>query len=233
MPTDRHTVRSTIQIIHALVEAALDFAAPPHCAACDEPTMHRDPFCTECDRVSQQRAQHGSVGGVALWAAGAYVSPLSDAIRRFKYDGRPDLARPLSRFVTPALSELMTSGGELLVPVPLHPRRLAERGYNQAALLARELARANGLSSRPLALLRRRHTLPQVGRSRADRILNVAGIFAVREQAAVRGKEVILVDDVATTGATLSACIRVLEAAGADVRGALLLARATEAGLDR
>lgn len=224
---------SAIEILRALVDAALDFAAPPRCAACDDQKPHRGPFCAVCANVSHSALLHGSLGPVPLLAAGRYEAPLSDAIRQFKYDGRPDLARPLSRLVTPALSRLAPFAGELLVPVPLHPRRLAERGYNQAALLASQLASASGLRCRPRTLLRRRHTLPQVGRSRVDRIANVTGLFAVREGARVRGHKVILVDDVATTGATLSACISALEAAGADVRGALLLARAAEAEFDR
>jgi ComF family protein len=221
-------MRKALQILGALLEAALNVAAPPHCAACDEHEPDCDPFCSACFSGAESGVEQGSAGGVPVWTAGKYRAPLSHAIQRFKYGARPDLARPLSRLLAPALAMLAPGPGELLVPVPLHPRRLAERGYNQAALLAAQIAKASGLTSRPLGLRRIRHTGPQVGRSRTDRIASVTGIFEVREPASVRGRRVILVDDVTTTGATLAACVSALEAAGADVRGALLLARAAE-----
>jgi ComF family protein len=225
-------VRKAVAILDALVEAALDFAAPPRCAACDQHEPHRGPFCALCRGTSQTAVQWARVNGVPLWAAGHYAPPLSEAIRRFKYGARPDLARPLSRLAAPALSMFAPFAGEVLVPVPLHPRRLADRGYNQAALLAVQLARASGLGHRPRALRRLRHTLPQVGRARADRIASVTGLYEARDPGPLRGGKVILVDDVATTGATLSACIGALLAAGAEVRGAVLLARAAEAEFD-
>ena len=225
-------VRKALEIFGALLEAALDFAAPPRCAACDELEPHRAPLCGVCTRTSKISVQLSSVGGLPLRAAGNYEAPLSDAIRRFKYGARPDLARPLSRLLAPALSMFAPFTDEVLVPVPLHPRRLAERGYNQAALLAAQLAKASGLDWRPRALRRRRHTPPQVGRSRADRIASATGLFEAREPSPVRGRKVILVDDVATTGATLLACIGALKAAGADVRGAVSLARAAEGEFD-
>jgi ComF family protein len=232
--TDRFVlvVRRALEILDALVEAALDFAAPPRCAACGVNDPHDGPFCAACTRASRAALHCASVSGFPLWAAGSYAPPLSDAIRRFKYEARPDLARPLGRLAVPALSMLAPFAGEVLVPVPLHPQRLAERGYNQAALLAAQLARASGLRCRPRALRRLRHTPPQVGRSRADRMASAAGLYEAREGPA-RGCRVILVDDVATTGATLSSCIRALLAAGAHIRGAVLLARAAEAEFDR
>ncbi len=226
-------MRKASKLLGALLEAVLDVAAPPRCAACDEHEPCSGPFCSVCASGLLAGIQHGWVGSVPVWAAGNYAAPLSQAIRRFKYGARPDLARPLSRLLEPALPMLPPYAGEILVPVPLHPRRLAERGYNQAALLAAQLARASGLRCHPRALRRTRHTLPQVGRSRADRIATVTGIFEVSQPAPVRGRRVILIDDVTTTGATLAACIGALEAAGAEVRGALLLARAAEAEFDR
>jgi ComF family protein len=226
-------MRKALQFLGALFHAALDVAAPLRCAACDEHEPHSGPFCAGCTRGARAGVQRASVAGVPVWAAGSYTTPLSHAIQRFKYGARPDLARPLSQLLSPALSMFAPFASELLVPVPLHPRRLAERGYNQAALLTAQIAKASGLPQRPLGLRRIRHTRPQVGRSRADRIATVTGIFEVREPASVRGRRVILVDDVTTTGATLAACVSALEAAGADVRGALLLARAVEAEFDR
>jgi ComF family protein len=117
----------------------------------------------------------------------------------------------------PSLRGLVTPGA-VLVPVPLHPRRQRERGFNQSELLAREIARRT-VPVAPGALVRRQDTRPQTGLSAAARRANVKGAFAVRQRARVAGRPVVLVDDVFTTGATAQACARALREAGAtDVR---------------
>ena len=122
-----------------------------------------------------------------------------------------------------------------MVPVPLHPARLAERGYNQAALLAGGAAAELGCPLHARALARTRHTPQQARLSRSERLDNVIGAFRVRsvsEAAALRGRAVVLVDDVATTGATLSACAAALRAGGAASVTALVIARADHAAAD-
>jgi ComF family protein len=114
----------------------------------------------------------------------------------------------------------------LLVPVPLHRRRLAERGYNQAALLAGELARLGTWKAAPLVLARRHWAGAQVGRGRAERVANVRRDFVVRQPHRVEGRMVIVVDDVVTTGATTYSCLLALRAAGAKVAGVAAVARA-------
>ena len=103
----------------------------------------------------------------------------------------------------------------VLVPVPLHPRRRLERGYNQTELLARELQRRTRLEVAARALVRRKETAPQAGLSAAARRRNVTGAFAVRQRPRVAGRVVVLLDDVWTTGATALACARILKEAGA------------------
>ena len=113
--------------------------------------------------------------------------------------------------------------GEAIVPVPLHPRRIRDRGYNQSLLLAKELAKLTGLDLEEKLLVRIKDTRPQVGSSRSNRRLNLEGSF--RCERGVSGKTLILLDDVATTGSTLSACAAALKAAGATTVWGLALAR--------
>lgn len=140
-----------------------------------------------------------------------------------KYQGAFALASPLV--------ELMVSRPvpwqhpvDLLVPVPLHPKRQRERGYNQSALLARELSRHWQLSVEERALQRIRYTTPQVGLSAVQRRVNVVGAFQAASQQ-IQHRHVLLIDDVYTTGATLSAAAVALHAAGASSITAYCAAR--------
>jgi len=119
----------------------------------------------------------------------------------------------------------LVGSSDVLVPVPLHPRRLRERGFNQSALLAEEIGRRTGRAVCPDALVRRRDTLPQAGLTAAARRRNVEGAFAVRRRASVAGRTVLLVDDVLTTGATAFTCARRLAEAGAAELRLLTVAR--------
>jgi ComF family protein len=148
---------------------------------------------------------------------------LERAIHRFKYEGRRPLERPLAALLEERLA-LEGLPAAAVVAVPLHPRRLRERGYNQSELLAGRLRRRTGLRRPPGELLRVRDTLPQVGQDRLRRLQNVRGAFRW-EGKLLRGMPVIAVDDVTTTGATLDACAVALREAGASSVIGLTLAR--------
>jgi ComF family protein len=137
-------------------------------------------------------------------------------IHELKYRSRRAAATELGRRLAgdPAVGAVLEDAA-LLVPVPLHPRRLAERGFNQAALLAFDLGRRSGVPVCERALVRRADTPSQAGLSAAARRANVARAFAVRHLSKIAGRVVVLVDDVHTTGATARACARALRAAGA------------------
>ena len=155
---------------------------------------------------------------VPVFAGVRYVEPIVSAIHRFKYGGAPELAPALSSWSARGIDLLGIEASDVWVPVPLHPLRLAERGYNQSALLARELSRMTHGQVDPRRLRRLRNTEQQARRDRRDRDENVASAFAIRKSAGVP-RNVVLVDDVVTSGATLRACIGALRAAGDRVVG--------------
>jgi ComF family protein len=150
----------------------------------------------------------------ACVAFGLFGGALAVAIRKLKYQHRPDLGRPLGNLLRRACREAGRSA-QVVVPVPLHERRLVLRGYNQAALLAAHLATEMGVRMEPHALVRRVDTPPQADLGRAERMTNLANAFAAARSDRIRGRAVALVDDVTTTGATLHACGRALLSAGA------------------
>ena len=146
-------------------------------------------------------------------AAFAHAGPMRRALQRLKYGGAARLATPLAHAAVPALRTLLAvSGPAVLVPVPVHPARLRQRGYNQAALLAGVLAAQTQLPVTEL-LIRKRATTRQHGLTRAARLHNLRGAFAVRGGRRIPAS-VILVDDILTTSATLEACAAVLRSAG-------------------
>ncbi len=201
--------------LRALLNLASELVGPSRCAACDEPTGPNVLFCVGCAATVVRCPEDE--------AAFEYGGALASAIQRLKYGGRPDLGPALGRVM------LATAGRrspiDLVVPVPLHPRRLVERGYNQSALLAGPIAELLGAPLLPRALVRLRDTEQQVRLERGTRLLNVAQAFAARMTDRLCGARVLLVDDVRTTGATLAACTMTLEAAGARDVVAVVLAR--------
>jgi ComF family protein len=224
-----------------LLTALLDLVYPPSCAACGEPlaSSAEEPFCAVCREAVDEAgpgcsrcAAPGSdllCGAClaeppafdAVFAGALLGGPIADAVHALKYRDRPALARPLGRWLA---SRARLPPGAAVLSVPLARGRRIARGYDQAALLAGHLARCAGLPRLRAALRRVRETPPQVGRSRTERARNVAGAFAAGP--AVAGREVVLVDDVVTTGATADACARALRAAGATRVVVAALARA-------
>jgi ComF family protein len=158
----------------------------------------------------------------------AYAGPAGQAVRRFKYRGSLAAGAELAGLIARRTPAEYLAGAELLLPVPLHPWRLLRRGFNQACVLFRPLARRHGRELAAGLLRRRRHTRPQVGLDAAARRENVAGAFDLARGTAarVRGRQVLLVDDVFTTGATAAECARVLKEAGAAWVGVFTLVRA-------
>jgi ComF family protein len=183
-----------------------------------------DSLCGSCRLAEQEFDMARSYG--------LYTGNLRKAILHLKFHGREHLANRLGALLARAFEALPEPDSAIVAPVPLHPSRRRQRGFNQAELLARSLVRNLRREERGLQLvvnlLRRvRATLPQVGLSASARRENVRGVFSVSRPERIRNRTVVLVDDVMTTGATLSACAAALKRAGASRVLALSLARAT------
>ncbi|HEX8994806.1 MAG TPA: ComF family protein [Ktedonobacterales bacterium] len=196
----------------------------PRCARCDRPALATTSSrCGACDALLRGPAQPALE---RIVVAVEYEGPTGSAIRALKFRGQRRLAQPLvSLLVGAALRAGLRA--DVIIPMPLHLARKRERGYNQAALLARPLARTLGAELREDLLARVRATQPQTRLSRVDRRANVAGAFALTAPAAVAlaGKRVLLVDDVTTTGATLDAAAEALLAGRPAAICALAVAR--------
>lgn len=203
---------------------AIRFIGPPHCDRCGLPFEHVQAaaLCGEClaRPPAFQRAR----------AVMRYDEASKRLILRFKNADRVHAAPALARWIARAGADVLASA-ELIVPVPLHWRRLFRRRYNQSALLARALARETGIAWSPDALARLKPTPSQGGLSARERRLNVRGAFKVPppRRPLVWGKRVVLVDDVLTTGATLDSASRALLRAGAAGVDALAIARVLKA----
>jgi ComF family protein len=202
-----------VEVVCRVIGALL---APPRCAACDELLPKRAVFCVSCAR-SVARATPGPI-----LAPLEYGGAIKTAIHRFKYGDRPDLARPLAHLLLRVVQSRRLSS-RTIIPVPLHPTRLAERGFNQAALLAEIVSRHTGWPVRLRGLARIRATSVQAQLDAAMRQKNASGAFIARER--FDGCDILLIDDVSTTGATLDACADALRAAGARNITPLTIAR--------
>eukprot|EP00873_Tetraselmis_striata_P011148 jgi/Tetstr1/431412/TSEL_002064.t1 len=251
-------VQGAVRFFHS----ANDLALPPTCLCCDRlvasdqalcfKCWHEMPFLAPpwCQRLGVPFAYDLGPGAVSpqaiarppvydrLRAVSAYSGPARALVARLKYHDRPSVSRAMGRWMARAGSELLCvedadNGPPLLVPVPLHRLRNWSRRYNQAGLLAREIARANGnVEICADGLGRVRATRRQVGLDASARAKNVRGAFAVSSQGALRiaGRRCVLVDDVHTTGATANAAARALMKAGAAGVDVLVFAHA---GADR
>jgi ComF family protein len=194
---------------------------PDACAACGLPLAAADlPAGWRCARCRDRPPAFDRL--LALWR---YEPPLDGVVQALKFGRLDYLGRHLAEALAAGLGDAL-SPFDRVVPVPLHWRRRFARGYNQAQLIARPLARRLGLPC-VAALSRRRATPPQTSLGRAGRLANLRRAFSVPRPSRIRDLRILLVDDVATTGATLDAAAAALKAAGATAVTAVVAARTT------
>ena len=229
-------------IVYSFLWQAIDWLYPPRCVSCSRGgyrfcpdcfsavrAIHQDRICPICGLPQPAAAlcaecRLDQPAFTALRSWGLYEGTLREAIHGLKYHRdlgvSQDLAAPLSRLITDLNWQV-----ELIVPVPLSRERAKGRGYNQSEALARWVSRMTGIPIQPAALARIRDTASQVGLSGSERRQNVQGAFQARA-ILVTGKNILVVDDVATTGATMQASAMALKSSGATRVYGITLARA-------
>lgn len=212
--------------LRRLRNSVVDLIFPPTCLHCSRVDFHLCPSCQqELADTPLQVLPTDVPPLLGIASSGLHIDLLQAGVQALKYHNMPEVARPLGLRLASLLSDLEWQV-DMIVPVPLHAKRLQERGYNQAEQIAIHAAEAAGIPCMPAASQRVRFTQTQVGLSRNERLQNVIESFAA-DAALVRGKTILIVDDVKTTGATLAACAQPMLDSGATAVYALTVTAAT------
>jgi len=234
--------------------ALLDLLFPPLCHVCKAfipkagdlflcaDCLHKisflvSPLCTSCGTPFTTASGLDHTCGACLShppfhtgrSATLFAGPVQELIHRFKYGHRVHLSEPLGLLTARALDHFCSEAGpDLIVPVPLHKRRLRQRGYNQSQLIGAVLSKQWRVPLEVGNLRRVRWTEPQTSLDAVDRRDNVRGAFAVRDPRRLQGRRLLLVDDVLTTGSTIRACAEALGEAGAAAVYVVTVARSVQ-----
>ena len=204
--------------------SGIHWMEPPYCSVCGMPFVSGEVGTHLCGLCLTRRKYFTKAR-----ALGFYEGSLQEAIQRWKYGGKTYLTPFFGKWMTEGLNRHWKADlFDLLIPVPLHKQRLRERGFNQALLLVKELSHRTGIPYSKRILQKSRPTIPQANLSGKQREKEVKGAFLVFGRENVKGKSILLVDDVYTTGATVRECSKALMAAGAERVDVLTLAHAVK-----
>ena len=213
------------------------------CANCSRNIqLIRHPLCKVCGRPFPDAAGEDHICGVCLARPPHFASarawacypreeleeqPLRHVVQKFKYGRKVSLGKPLGRLMARGCQEFLGEcPAALIIPVPLHPKRLRWRGFNQSVLLARQISCAYNIRMDPFVLQRRKETPAQTQLTEDERRRNVRAAFAINPEKSIDGQNILLIDDVYTSGATVNECSRTLKRQGAKEVHVLTLARA-------
>ena len=245
-----HTLGRYTTFVDSFVRSLTDFVLPPRCPLCtraiEPPDPHAfcsdclsqvtfigSPLCTRCGTPFASSGEEDHLCGRCLTevvpydtarAVYAFSGSIREAIHAFKYQNKTYLAKTLVRFMERSSLQFDFHHYDALVPVPLHRNRLIQRGYNQSLLLAREIGHRHRVPVDARMLIKVQDSIPQTELTGVRRKQNVRGVFALGGNPG--GKTILLIDDVLTTGATVSECARVLRRGGARKTDILAMARA-------
>lgn len=202
------------------IKTLLDLVFPPRCEVCR--TLGPGGLCKNCEKKITLLTPSAFIHSV-----GAYEGPLKTAILKFKFRKKMNLAEPLGTLMVKYLSRgLDMNNIDFLIPVPLHLKRLKQRGFNQSELLAHVITKYYNVPTVSGLLFRIKDTHPQFNLPRTERFKNVRGAFDVKGGSFLKGKNILLIDDIYTTGSTISECTRALKENGANKVHVLTLSRA-------
>lgn len=200
----------------------INFISAPYCQKCGHPfesaPSTKKMLCGSCMKKLKTpfRLSRSAVH---------YDEASKNLLLAFKFLDKTDNAKTLAKWLNLAGRDIWQEGVDVIVPIPLHYTRLIKRRYNQSGLLAAELTKLNGIPVDYTSVVRHKKTRPQVEFSGHERVKNVKGVFSVKHPDKIKGKRVVLIDDVMTTGSTLKECALALRAAGAKSVDTLTVAR--------
>jgi ComF family protein len=193
----------------------------PFCSVCGVPFGSKVEEDHQCEKCIRQRPLYDELRAPYL-----YEESIMEAIHLIKYSGKSYLVKSIGPLLASFAKDWVTVTKDMLmIPVPLHKKRLKQRGFNQSALLVKSVSRILDIEADYFTLIRIKHTETQTGLNLEERRRNVKGAFEVSGNKNLTGKTVILVDDVATTGNTINECARILKKAGCEKVFGLVLAR--------
>lgn len=200
----------------------LNFITAPYCYKCGHPfeqaASTKKMLCASCAKKNKTPFR--------LNRSALYYDDISkDLILALKFMDKTENAKTLAKWLNMAGYDIWQEGVDVLVPVPLHYKRLIKRRYNQSALLVKELSKLTGIKADYTSLIKHKSTKPQVQFSGHERVKNVRGAFSVKHIEKIKGKRVVLIDDVMITGSTLKECALALKSAGAKSVDTLTVAR--------